>query len=288
MKIAYGMYRDRPKSDGAENSLRVFRIEDSRAVDLSTAMPQKRITEILCATEDHNALRSPGAECDLSEIVLMRPIDDGTRVLCAGMNFLSHAKEVGREPSEHPNFFIRFPSSLVGPGEDIQKPTCSETLDWEGEVALAIGKMGRHIHPDEAMTYVAGYTLFGDHAVREYQLHGTQATAGKNFDRSGAIGPWWTTSDEVSEPADLAYDVRLNGDLVQMGSLSDLIHGIQKLISYLSTHMCLVPGDVIALGSPPGVGALRQPPRFLKDGDVIEIISPILGTLTNTVCAEIV
>ncbi|NWA28614.1 fumarylacetoacetate hydrolase family protein [Pseudomonas gingeri] len=214
---------------------------------------------------------------------LLRPIDDDARILCAGFNFSAHAVESDREQPSHPTFFARFSSGLVGPNDAIERPYVSDTLDWEGELAVMIGKGGRDISVEEAFEHVGGYLCFGDHSIREFQTHSTQATAGKNFDRSGAAGPWVVTPDELPHPDSFEVFTSLNGERVQHGQLSNLLFSIPELISYASKFMELRPGDVIATGTPSGIGARRNPPRFLQEGDEISVEVPGIGTLTSHV-----
>lgn len=214
---------------------------------------------------------------------LLRPIDDDARILCAGFNFNAHAVESDREQPTQPTFFARFASSLVGPNDPVERPFASDTLDWEGEVAVMIGKGGRNISEAEASEHIGGYLCFGDHSIREFQSHSTQATAGKNFDRSGAAGPWIVTPDDLPPPSELEVLTWLNGEKVQHGRLSNLIFSVPKLIAYASSFMELRSGDVIATGTPSGIGARRNPPRFLQEGDEIRVEVPGVGTLTSHV-----
>lgn len=223
---------------------------------------------------------------DVRRCSVLAPIDPDVRVLCTGFNFRSHASEVARNEPTNPTFFQRFASSLVGPNEPIILPTASVQLDWEGEIAFVIGRGGRAITAEAALDHVAGYTLFGDHSVRDFQLHGTQATAGKNFDASGAIGPWIVTPDEAPPLEEMELVTRLNGAQVQHGRFTDLVFGVADLIAYISTFMTLRPGDVVATGTPAGIGGRRDPPRWLKAGEQISVEAPGLGVLSNVVTPE--
>ncbi|MCI4643669.1 MAG: fumarylacetoacetate hydrolase family protein [Hyphomonadaceae bacterium] len=236
------------------------------------------------------ALREIAEACppvQLDETALLAPIDDTARILCAGFNFGAHATESGRDVPAQPTFFSRFPTSFVGSAEPIVRPAASHTLDWEGEVALMIGVGGRHIAVEDALTHVAGYCPMGEHSVREYQLHGTQATAGKNFDRCGAFGPYISAASICPEPAKMEVFTHLNGEQMQHGRLSDLIFDIPKLINYISAFIALRPGDIIATGTPPGIGGRMTPPRWLAPGDTITVNIPGVGSLTNNVIDEI-
>ena|SRR3990167_8641124 len=224
---------------------------------------------------------------ELAEANLLAPIDDTARILCAGFNFGAHAVESGREAPAQPTFFSRFPSSFVAPEQSIVRPAASPTLDWEGEVAFMIGLGGRHIRMENAVAHIAGYCPMGEHSVREYQLHGTQATAGKNFDQSGSFGPCIVAAAVCPAPEELEVFTYLNGKQMQHGKLSDLIFSIPKLINYISAFITLRPGDIIATGTPPGVGGRMSPPRWLAPGDTITVNVPGVGSLTNTVIDEI-
>jgi 2-keto-4-pentenoate hydratase/2-oxohepta-3-ene-1,7-dioic acid hydratase in catechol pathway len=223
---------------------------------------------------------------NLTAQTLLRPIDDDARILCAGFNFATHASESDRQSTPQPTFFTRYASSVVGPSEPIVRPTASECLDWEGELAVVIGRGGRAIPRERALSHVGGYVCFGDHSVRDFQQHGTQATAGKNFDRSGAIGPWIITPDQAPPPEQLQVFTRLNGEPTQHGRLAQLVFDIPALIAYASTFMALRPGDVIATGTPSGIGARRTPPRWLRSGDEIAIEVPGVGLLVSRVIDE--
>lgn len=218
--------------------------------------------------------------------VFLPPIPDPHRILCAGFNYRDHAREASAKPSEYPTFFVRFPSSLVGHDVPLVLPKASAMLDWEGELAVVMGRSGRHISAADALSHVAGYACFGDHSVRDFQLHGTQATAGKNFDQSGAWGPWLVTADDVPDPSALELRTRVNGVTLQNAKTADLIFDVASLIEYISTFTTLEAGDVIATGTPAGIGGRMTPPKFLNAGDVVSIEIDGVGTLTNHVIEE--
>jgi 2-keto-4-pentenoate hydratase/2-oxohepta-3-ene-1,7-dioic acid hydratase in catechol pathway len=214
------------------------------------------------------------------------PIPAPRRILCTGFNFRTHAAESERDVPTHPTFFVRFPSSFVGHGDPILRPRESDTLDWEGEIAVVIGQGGRRIPAGEALEHVAGYAPLADNSVRDFQLHSSQATAGKNFDCSGSWGPWLIAPDEVGDPADLEVRTLLNGDEVQHGQLRDLLFGVPELIAYASTFTTLQPGDLIAAGTPQGIGLRRRPPVFLRPGDELTVEMVGHTALTNTVADD--
>lgn len=214
------------------------------------------------------------------------PSADYPRILCVGVNYRPHIEEMGREVPDYPVVFTRFPSSLVGDGEALIRPRVSEKFDFEGELAVVIGKPAHRVSRDQADEYVGGYCCFMDGSVRDWQRHTMQFTPGKNFDRSGAMGAV-TPASRVPDPRALTVTTRLNGELMQSGAVQDLVFDIPYLIEYCSTFMALRPGDVIATGTPGGVGAARTPPVWLRDGDVVEVTIPGVGSLTNPVRDEV-
>lgn len=215
----------------------------------------------------------------------MMKSDSTAKILCVGVNYRPHIEEMGREIPDYPVVFTRFASSLVGPDEAVIRPRASEQFDFEGELAFVIGKKARHVSRDDAFDYVAGYCCFLDGSVRDWQRHTGQFTAGKNFDRSGAIGPMVTAAN-VPDPRALELTTRVNGEVMQQGSVADLVFDIPTLIEYCSTFTELQPGDIIATGTPGGVGAARTPPVWLRDGDLVEVDISGIGVLRNPVQDE--
>ena len=226
-------------------------------------------------TESNNSL-------PLSEVTLEVPIDPLRKIICVGMNYRDHTKEIKYTGSGSPVLFIRSQDSIVAHYQHIMHPGISETYDFEGEIAIVIGKSGRHIAVDDAMPYVSGYSCFMDGSVREYQKH--SVTAGKNYWRSGAMGPWVVTADEIGD-SDISLQTRVNGEVVQAASISQLIFDIPAIINYVSRVMHLQPGDVIATGTPGGVGSRRTPPLWLRAGDLVEVEVAKVGCLQNRVQA---
>lgn len=221
-----------------------------------------------------------------ADVVLDPVIPNPGKILCVGVNYLEHIREMGREPPEYPVIFVRFPDSLVGAGGNIIKTRVSSQYDFEGELAFVIGRRARYVPKAEALDYVAGYTCFMDGSVRDYQRQTTQFTAGKNFPASGACGPHLVTADEIPDPTVLQLETRLNGAVMQKAPISDMRFGVADLVAYLSTFTQLEPGDVITTGTPCGVGFARTPPVWLKDGDALEVEISGIGVLRNTVVAE--
>ena len=220
----------------------------------------------------------------LDHVVLLQVIPDAARIICVGKNYRDHATEMGGGVSANPNLFMRTPQSLVGHRQSIVCPSASQEYDFEGELAVVIGRGGRRISRERALSHVAGYTCFLDGSVRDFQKH--SFTAGKNFDSSGACGPWLIPATEVPDPQTLMLTTRVNGEVMQHASTAEMIHPVAAIIAYISTFTHLEPGDVIATGTPAGVGAARKPPRWLKPGDTVEVEIERIGVLANTVISE--
>ena len=216
----------------------------------------------------------------LADVVLEAPTDARAKLICVGVNYRDHATEIAADEATNPMIFTRFHDSIVAPGAPIVRPSVSQNFDFEGEIAVVIGGTARNIRLDEAMACVAGYSIFMDGSIRDYQKH--SVTAGKNFWRTGSLGPWIVPAADFA-PADPTLVTRLNGDVVQSSRASLMIFGIATVIEYLSRWTELRPGDVIATGTPGGVGARRTPPLWMKPGDRIEVEVEGVGTLTNPV-----
>lgn len=232
------------------------------------------------------AAREPGTVLKAGGLQFLPPVVAPRKILCVGLNYGRHLMETGRELPTHPSIFIRYVDSLVGHHQPVWRPRASEKLDFEAELAVVIGRGGRHIPAERALEHVAGYTCMAENSVRDFQKHNAQVTPGKNFERSGALGPWLVTADELPDPTALRVRSYLNGELMQDGAVSDLIFSIPTLIEYISAFTPLAPGDVIATGTPEGVGAARQPPRFLREGDLFEVEIDGVGRLSNPVINE--
>lgn len=222
---------------------------------------------------------------------LLPPIPHPSHIFCIGTNYADHLLEVqqagiSRPAPKYPAVFTRYPETLVAHQNAMWMPKVSSQMDFEGELAVIIGKPGKDIHQAHALEHVAGYACFNDGSVRDWQFHSHQVWPGKNFSSSGAFGPWLVTADEVPEPGNLDIELRVNGVPMQHSNTRHLIFAIPYLISYLSTILPLQPGDVIATGTPAGVGFSRTPPLFLKPGDRCEVIIQRVGILENDVIAE--
>lgn len=203
-----------------------------------------------------------------------------------GVNYRPHVEEMGREIPDKPVVFVRFANSQVGHGQAVVRPAASEQFDFEGELAVVIGRRARHVRREQALSFVAGYTCFMDGSVRDWQRHTMQFTAGKNFHHSGSMGPQLVTADEIADVTALTLQTRVNGATLQTGRISELIFDIPFLIEYCSTFAELLPGDVIATGTPGGVGAARKPPVWLKAGDRVSVEIADIGRLENPVVDE--
>lgn len=220
----------------------------------------------------------------LSEVRFLPAIPNPHKILCAGINYKSHAAEVGRELPKQPSMFIRFTDTLVGHDGEMVRPRLSDNFDFEGEFTAIIGKGGRHIPVDRALDHVAGYTCFVDGSVRDYQKF--SVTSGKNFPATGPLGPWIVTTDEIPDPARLTLTTRLNGRQVQHAGIDQMIYPVQQIVSFCSDFTELHPGDVIATGTPEGVGHGRKPPLWMKPGDVLEVEITGIGTLLARIVDE--
>jgi 2-keto-4-pentenoate hydratase/2-oxohepta-3-ene-1,7-dioic acid hydratase in catechol pathway len=232
------------------------------------------------------ALAGAGPEIPIAAVRLLPPIPAPGKILCIGLNYLPHILETGRARPEKPSIFTRYADSLVGHGADLIRPAASAKFDYEGELAVVIGKAGRHIAPADAWDHIAGYACFNDGSIRDYQNHTTQFWPGKNFEKSGSFGPWIVTPDAVGDITAQTLTTRVNGTVEQQTPISDLAIGIADLIAYASTVTTLRPGDVIATGTPGGVGNHRKPQLFLEPGMTVEVQITGIGTLTNGVIDE--
>ncbi|WP_159590736.1 fumarylacetoacetate hydrolase family protein [Hydrogenophaga sp. BPS33] len=221
----------------------------------------------------------------LNTLVFERPIPNlDARMLAVGWAYKDHQTETGKAAPEHPFFFSKHPQAMVGHGVALQRPRVSERFDFEGEIAIVIGKAGRHIPANRALEHVAGYTIVMDGSVRDWQAH--SVTAGKNFDASSAYGPWIVTRDDIAEPGRMELVTRVNGQEMQRTFFSEMAWRLEDLVAYASTICRLEPGDCISTGTPAGVGNKRVPPVYLKAGDTLSIEVSGIGELSNPVIDE--
>lgn len=223
------------------------------------------------------------APVPLSCVTLVSPLPNPDKILCIGLNYAAHIKETGREKPKYPSIFTRYPSSIRGHEAPLLKPDFSDEFDYEGELAVIIGKPGRHIRATDAADHILGYTCFNDGTIRDFQRHTTQFWPGKSFDDTGAMGPWIVTRDELPNPEEQHLCTLLNGQEVQSTPISDLAFRIGEIIEYVSKVTQLLPGDVIATGTPGGVGRFREPPLYMFAGDRVEVEISGIGTLANPI-----
>ncbi len=218
-----------------------------------------------------------------ADIRALPVIPEPGKIICVGLNYKTHVAETKRADSEYPSLFLRFTDSLAAQGDEVLRPSFSERFDWEGELAFVIGKGGRHIARADAFEHIAGYACFNDVSVRDWQRHTHQFTPGKNFPGTAPFGPYLVTRDEVPDVTRLTLETRLNGEVMQHASVGDLIFDIPTIVEYVSRFTPLSPGDVIATGTPGGVGDRREPPRYMKHGDTVAVEITGLGTLSNRI-----
>lgn len=229
-----------------------------------------------------SARRMPLADCRLRA-----PISNPGKFVCLGLNYAEHAKEGGHALPDYPSLFLRAATSLIGPGDPMIVPSCSTYLDYEAELAIVIGKRCRHVREEDAHKVIFGFTVFNDGSIRDYQRRTQQWTAGKNFDGTGSLGPWIVTADEVPANAKgLGIRTRLNNQVMQNSNTDHMIFSVYRTIAILSEFMTLEPGDVIASGTPNGVGHARTPPVWMKPGDTVEVEVDGIGILRNPIAAE--
>jgi 2-keto-4-pentenoate hydratase/2-oxohepta-3-ene-1,7-dioic acid hydratase in catechol pathway len=233
-----------------------------------------------------DAARCRGEEHDAAEIEFMPVIPNPGKIVCIGMNYPAHTAELKREQPKAPSLFARYADSVVGHGRPIIRPRVSTKFDYEGELAVIIGREARHVAARDAYDFIAGYSCFLDGSLRDFQYRTSQFTAGKNFFQSGAFGPHLVTADEVPDPQALRVRTRVSGETLQDGNTSDMYFDIATLIEFLSQIFPLESGDVIVTGTPSGVGAAREPARWLLPGDVVEVEIENVGLLRNEVVDE--
>ncbi|RZT39207.1 fumarylacetoacetate hydrolase family protein [Cupriavidus agavae] len=236
------------------------------------------------------ARETAGELLDAAEVTLLPPLSRPPKIICVGLNYADHTKESPYEQPNYPTLFFRVHTSLVAHAAPLVRPAVDDCagLDFEGEVAVILGKGGRHIARADALSHVAGYSLFNDGSVREYQFKAPQWTVGKNFDGTGAFGPDLVTADELPPGArGLLLQTKLNGQVVQSASTDDMIFDVETLISIISEAITLEAGDVIVSGTPAGIGWAREPKLLMKHGDVCEVIVEKIGTLSNPIIDEV-
>lgn len=227
--------------------------------------------------------QSRGGGVPVDEVEFLPPLVGADKFICVGRNYLEHVKEGGREVPQYPVLFSRYWSSVVGHRGTLLRPRLSEQFDYEAELCAVIGRECRYVPRESALEVVGGYTILQEGSIRDWQMRAPTQMAGKNFLHSGAMGPWLVTADEVPDPQALRITTRLNGQVMQDDNTGGMLYDVRFLVSYISQFMPLLPGDVIATGTPPGVGFARKPPVWLKAGDQLEIEIERLGRLENRV-----
>lgn len=280
------------KNGATQSTIGVRR--DDHIVDLGLAAPDlpSDMRALLCAGA-LDAARAAVAKAGAAAVVKDRiqylpPIPDPGKILCVGLNYRDHAAETAFESPAYPILFSRYATTLIGHKQPLIRPRASHQFDFEGELAVVIGTAGRHVPVEKALAHVAGYAIFNDASVRDFQLQrGPQWTMGKNFDASGGFGPDLVTADELpAGAAGLRLTTRLNGEIMQEEQTSTMIFSVAELIGYASEAMTLLPGDVLVTGTPAGVGFTRRPPIFLADGDLCEVEIEGIGKLQNPIRDE--
>lgn len=265
-------------------------IEGNDVVDVGAAL-RGRFADLKAAIAADALKEAAGAAAKaarhpLASITWLPVIPNPDKILCIGLNYETHRKETGRDEVANPTVFGRFANSQTGHLANIVRPKVSTDLDYEGELAVVIGKAGRYISRKDSWGHIAGYACYNEGSVRDYQRHTHQFTPGKNFPDTGAFGPWMVTPDEAGELGPLRLQTRLNGEVVQDALISQMIFDIPRQIEYCSAFTRLEPGDVIVTGTPGGVGSRRTPPLWMKPGDVVEVEIDRIGLLRNTVVDE--
>ncbi|MEE4452098.1 fumarylacetoacetate hydrolase family protein [Novosphingobium resinovorum] len=268
-----------------------FGIVDGDAIADIGALAGDRFADLKALIASHDvslalALAANAPRLALADVDLLPVIPNPGKIFCVGHNYETHRQETGRDKTKHPSIFTRFADSQAAHGQDLVLPAVSTMFDFEGELAVVIGRPGRAIAEADALEHIAGYACYNDASVRDWQWHTRQFIPGKNFPRTGAFGPFLVTADEIPDPSVLSVTTRLNGAVVQSQPTADMIFPIPEIVAYISQFTPLAPGDVIVTGTPGGVGAKRQPPLWMKAGDLIEVDIPSVGLLQNRVAAE--
>jgi 2-keto-4-pentenoate hydratase/2-oxohepta-3-ene-1,7-dioic acid hydratase in catechol pathway len=278
MKIISYLHQGQP-GWGMATDAGVLPLHSAQYPTLLNALQAGRLDEIAAAPAKAAAL-------PLADIQFLPVITAPGKIFCVGHNYEAHRIETERDPTQHPLLFMRVAESQTGHLQPILIPAESTMLDYEGEIAVVIGKAGRRIRQADAWDYVAGYSAYNDGSVRDWQKHTIQFTAGKNFTGTGAFGPWMVTRGEIADGEELTLQTRLNGQVMQQTTTALMIFSIPVLIEYISTFTSLQPGDVIVTGTPGGVGVKRTPPVWMKPGDTVEIEVSKVGVLSNTIAAD--
>ena len=274
MKLISYLYQDQPDW-GMATDAGVLPMGSARYPSLLSALQAGKLDAIAA---EANAAVLPWAD-----IKFLPVIPAPGKIFCVGHNYEEHRIETARDKTQYPLLFMRVAESQTAHGQAILLPPESTQLDYEGEIAIVIGKAGRRIREEDAWDHVAGYSAYNDGSIRDWQRHTMQFTAGKNFSGTGAFGPWLVTRGDIADGAELTLETRLNGEVVQRATTAAMIFPIPVLIHYISTFTTLLPGDVIVTGTPGGVGAKRNPPLWMKPGDRVEVEVSQVGVLSNSI-----
>jgi acylpyruvate hydrolase len=278
-------------------TVRLGLVDGDSVIDLAEAAPNlpRDLTGLIRAGAPGFAAAQvmrtarPSSRHKLAGLRFLPPIQNPGKIICLGLNYADHAKEGGHAKPEYPSFFMRCATSLVAHGEPMLRPQASIQLDYEAELVAVVGRTARHVAKDKALDCIAGYSCFNDGSVRDYQRKTTQWTIGKNFDNTGAFGPWFVTADELPPgAAGLAIQSRLNGQVMQSANTRDMLVPVAETVALLTECLTLEPGDLLVMGTPAGVGHARKPPVWMKHGDTIEIEIEKIGVLSNPIKDEVV
>jgi acylpyruvate hydrolase len=278
--------------EGARVAVGALTEDGQTVVDLGRAEPRLDIDMIALLEGGEDALglarqavdrASSATRSPLSSVSLTAPVPRPGKIICVGLNYREHAAETGIPLPDYPNVFAKFANTVIGPQEPIVIPAVTDQVDYEGELGVVIGARVRELPPSRALASVAGYLAFNDVTAREYQSRVSQWTLGKSFDTFAPMGPALVTADEVEDPQDLDLKVRIGDEVLQSANTGDMIFSVAELIAYVTSAMTLEPGDVIATGTPSGVGVARTPPRWLRAGEVVEVELSGVGRLENPV-----
>ncbi len=264
-------------------------VDDNKVVDLTPRLKYPDLKALIAAdarAEAERAMKGAAADFTLEQITFDPVITNPAKIIAVGLNYNEHINETGLASHDYPTIFTRWADTHVGHLQPLIRPRASETFDYEGELVVIIGKGGRHIKAADAMNHIAGYSIYNEGSIRDYQRHTSQFTPGKNFFATGSFGPFIVTPDEVGPLRGKKIQTRLNGNTVQSSTLDMMIFPPEKLIEYISIFTPLAAGDVIITGTPGGVGWVRKPPLWMKAGDKVEVEIDSVGLLKNTVVAE--
>jgi 2-keto-4-pentenoate hydratase/2-oxohepta-3-ene-1,7-dioic acid hydratase in catechol pathway len=265
-------------------------VVDGGVIDLTGkiggALTLKELLEAQAIDKAREYSKGARPDFDLAQCSLLPVISNPNKIICIGVNYAAHGDEAGVKTTPYPVIFLRLPEVLIGHGQPLIRPKVSEQFDYEGELAVVMGKPGSHIGEAEAMSYVAGFSCFNDASVRDWQFHTRQFGMGKNFRSSGPFGPWMVTADEISDYRRLTLRTLLNGKEVQHTTLDQMVFDVPKLIAYVSQALPWSPGDVISTGTPSGVAHFGKPPRYMRAGDTVEVEISGIGKLSNPVIEE--